>query len=862
MPPSWRLAFNNLARRPGRTFLMVGAVGLAAALIVAVSCAINSVRASLEQRLTRFVGASDARIIHPAAGRFSDGLLQTVGEWPEVARATGRLTASLSLERAGEPTEAEVTRRPRVAVNAIGVDFSLEPRFRQLDLTAGAMPESPDEVVLDPMAAERLGVQVGDHVTIPDADNAPNLRVAAVYHRQQLGLFQQSRAYLDRALLMRLGDHPGQLTSIQIILHDEEDVEAFCRRHEDQIPQTLSLEPAEMVRTGFNRRIRGSEVGLRIGTVLTFMSAAFIIVTGMTTGITERQREMALLRCLGAYPGHLFHTQLILGLLFGALGAIVGIPLGLGLAQLLVASFDEFLVAGLTIHRAGIVLALIGSLAAGLFGAIYPAVTSSRVPPLQAMTRQALPVRPISIVACAAAGAALIGAAILLGLPGDGQHRFWTYAVVGLPIAFLGWFLLGVPALVAVTYLLAPPLAALLRLPRDMLRGSMLTTPFRHGFTAGALMLGMAILVDAWACGISLLDDWIAQIRFADGFAARITGISPDEQQAIADLPFVDEVCPIGRIHAEIADRQIFGIKGISPPNVVCVGFDAERFFRMNRMDWAQGDPETAIPRLISGEGLIVADRFLTAKNIGVGEKLGLRVGRVTHEFEIVGVVGAAGLDIASQIFGIQTAYTEFALSCVFIDHDVMADVFDSRDIYLLQINLASDITDEEAARRIAEAAPGTFFRSGRWIKDTINEIMLGMLAVQSTVAFVALALASLAVGNVLAAHIHGRRYEFGVFRAAGAGRSTVLRLIMAEAAILAMTAATVGTAFGFHLAGMDVRLMHDLAGLPVRIGVPLGPIALGCAVLLALSLLAAVPSALGVLRHRPSALLAVGRND
>ncbi len=78
MLPSWRLALNSLTGRPARTVLMGGAVSLAASLIVAVSCAMTTAQASLEMGVTRFVGAADARIIHPGNGRFDDTLLETV----------------------------------------------------------------------------------------------------------------------------------------------------------------------------------------------------------------------------------------------------------------------------------------------------------------------------------------------------------------------------------------------------------------------------------------------------------------------------------------------------------------------------------------------------------------------------------------------------------------------------------------------------------------------------------------------------------------------------------------------------------------------------------------------------------------
>ena len=58
----WLLARNWLVGRRGRTALMIAAVALAASLVVAVSCSIGSVQASLEIGIVRILGATDARI--------------------------------------------------------------------------------------------------------------------------------------------------------------------------------------------------------------------------------------------------------------------------------------------------------------------------------------------------------------------------------------------------------------------------------------------------------------------------------------------------------------------------------------------------------------------------------------------------------------------------------------------------------------------------------------------------------------------------------------------------------------------------------------------------------------------------------
>lgn len=898
MLPSWRLALNTLAGRPVRTGLMIGAIAIAAALVMAIACAQATVQASMSHGITKFVGNTDARIIHQGNGRFEEPLLEQVRAWPEVDVASGRLGASLTLIHADGRTDPETGELLRITPTAIGVEFENETRFRIREITRGTFPAKPDEILIDEVTAEQLRTEVGDVLEIQRFGDPILLTVAGIFTRPRLGTIQRPLVEIDRTVLAEATDRPAELSAIVIILKDGVNVEAFCAAHQAELPGILSLEPAELVRSGFDRQIVASRLGLLVASIFSFISASFIIVTALTTSVTERQREMAVTRCIGASRGQLFGSQLMAGIVLAGAGAIIGVPLGIGLTAVLTWYFAEYLPAGLHVHALGLQLATIGSFGAGILGALYPAIMSSRVAPLQAMSIRAQPVRAMSIIICSMIGCAFIALQLGLFRITDPSDRFLAYVYAGLPCLLMGYFALAVPLLTLISTMISPVLSGALRLPAGMLGRSMRVMPFRQGFTAGALMVGTAILVSTWSNMTSILDDWLREIKFADGFAFRTAGISPAEQHAIASLPFVSDVCVISYLPVRVYDRQIFGVQGLAPPNVTCMGFDPDKFFAMNTVQWAAGDPANAIARLKDGTGLIVADRFLPTQKVKIGDTLTIGVGKTKKSFEIVGAVSSAGLDIATQSFGIRSQYMEFSISCVFVDQRVVEDVFDNRDVLIMQLNLksvgggdsavvplplrgeggvrremhdnaeshaasnaATSLTDEQILAAISEVAPGVMFHSGRWITKTINEVATAMMIVQSVVAFAALVLASLGVGNVILANIHGRRYEYGVLRAVGGHRSLLARLIFGEAIMLAITGALIGTLLGMHLAWVGVHHYRELAGLPLRLILPQWPTVFGWLTVIALTLLAALPGVWSVVRRQPAALLASGRN-
>src|SRR5690606_11097780 len=149
---------------------------------------------------------------------------------------------------------------------------------------------------------------------------------------------------------------------------------------------------------------------------------------------------------------------------------------------------------------------------------------------------------------------------------------------------------------------------------------------------------------------------------------------------------------------------------------------------------------------------------------------------------------------------------------------------FDNDDALMMQINLTDAVTDDEAQEAISAVAPGVRFRSGRWIMEMIKSVAVTMLNVQSAIAFAALILACIGVGNEIAANIHARGFEYGVLRAVGGQRSLLLRLIFGEAALLALGGAVTGTILGMHLGWVGTMFYRDLAGIDVVISFPAMP--------------------------------------
>jgi putative ABC transport system permease protein len=847
-----------LLGRRGRTALLVAAVALATSLVVAVTSGMRSAQDSLELSIARAMGETDARVVHRYAEPFEASLLDRVRAWPGVERAAPRLNGSITLVH---PDANDEDGRPRRAtVQARGVDPREDGFFREVEIERGRRIEADGEAVLDPKTAAALRAEPGATLRIQRFGKPVEVKVVGVYRRPALGALQRPVIEIALGTLSDATRREGKLTGISIALAEGVDVEAWCATHATELVDPMLCEPAERVRTGLDKQVAASEVSTLLATMIAFLSCAAIIATGMTTAVLEEMREMGIARAIGASRAQLFGAQLVVGGAIGLAGGLVGAPIGLGLVAILARIYAEYLKAGASVDLRGLAIALAAALGAGLVGALFPALRAARISPLAALAIRARPPQR-GAVWIAVAGAALCMAfwAALL-LPESRDTRFWLYAFGGLPLLHVAWFLLSVPILGIVARLASPVLERALGLPRGLLAASVARMPWRLGFTAGALMVAVSILVSTRSNGDAIIRDLRERVRFADGFIFCTSGLSKLDQARIAAIPGVAGALPIGYLPLKMAGEQVFGVEGLGPSNVVCVGFDPKPFLELNRLEWLQGSPDTAIPRLESGDAVLVAPEFLIAKKLGVGSTIRLGSGANEADFEIVGVVTAAGLDIATQTFGMRQIYMEQAVSCVFMDFSAVERHFKTREAFMMQLRL-DGVPDEAGDARlsdaIADAVPGAVFTSGRAIRGLVDEVGGTVLAVTAAVAFAALCLAAFGVGSVVAAGIDARRREFGVLRAVGGSTRTVVSLVLAETTLMALAALVSGTGLGLQLAWMGVSLYRDFAGLELAWVVPTAGIALGGAVVVAVALVAATPAVIRLARRPARELLA-----
>ena len=606
-----------------------------------------------------------------------------------------------------------------------------------------------------------------------------------------------------------------------------------------------------------------------LGSLVSMTAATFIVFSALSMGVTERQRTLAMMRAIGAYRSQLGRLVIIEGIVLAAAGVIAGIPLGMLWTKITVWKFPDLFAAGMTVSPGGLLLASLGSIIAALLASFLPAWQAMRVSPLEAMTPLAAPESRFGIFAFAAIGLVLVALdpLIMFGpLPRDAV--FYAHFAVGLPCDMIGYFLLA-PAFVWVTeWTVGPIVAAMFGVRFAILRQQLSGGIWRAAGTCAALMVGLAILVVLQTQGHTMLQGWKLPDKFPDIFIVsfKFGGMKPADQQKLDSVPGIrkGEIMPIAIASPEFGSN-IFSVAGaaVLPDATMFFGVDPDQSMHMMELDFRQGDPKSAAAMLKQGRHVIVTQEFHELKGLNVGDKIPLKTTRHgTVDYTIAGIVWSPGIDVIVSMFDMGRQFDQRTAASMFGTLDDAREDFGVDGVYLFAANLDLGVDKDKILDQVKQSVGAFGMRAGdiRHIKASIQEGFERLLLLVSTVAFCAMAVASLGVTNTIMASIRSRRWQFGVLRSIGVTRGGLLRLVLAEALLLGIVGCALGLIAGIEMSFDAHKLSLLILGYSPPIAVPWGIILIGTAVVLFVALIASVAPAITVARTEPLELLQAGR--
>jgi putative ABC transport system permease protein len=192
-----------------------------------------------------------------------------------------------------------------------------------------------------------------------------------------------ARVVIDPRVLPALLDAEGRLDRITAIPVPGTDLDELAARLRSSLPADLEVSSAKDAAAVTAQTVQVISEGVATATfafaALSAAVAALLVSNTLAILVTQRNRELALLRCVGlttAQAGRIVMLEAaMVGIAGAALGLVLGIPLSMVGASFIQPGAQWLMVGAAVLVGVGVTM----------FAAIVPAFRASRVPPLAAL---------------------------------------------------------------------------------------------------------------------------------------------------------------------------------------------------------------------------------------------------------------------------------------------------------------------------------------------------------------------------------------------------------------------------------------------------------------------------------------------
>jgi lipoprotein-releasing system permease protein len=268
-------------------------------------------------------------------------------------------------------------------------------------LAPAPRPVLPGILLGDELYARTLRVYMGSDVDVAcpmcgvgPSGPIPKMRSFRVAGHFYTGMyeFDSKLAYAPLADVQRFLDMQGEVTGVEIRTSDADRAPAIAQAISAVLGPGYEVRSWEELNRSLFMALKLEKIAMFV--VLTFIAlvASFSIVSNLIMLVTEKAREVAILKSMGARDGAILRVFIAEGLYIGLLGLGLGLALGIS-GCLLLARYglpldpDVYYIQRLPVVMRWGEIASVGLAAVGLccLATLYPAFLASRMRPVEGL---------------------------------------------------------------------------------------------------------------------------------------------------------------------------------------------------------------------------------------------------------------------------------------------------------------------------------------------------------------------------------------------------------------------------------------------------------------------------------------------
>lgn len=673
---------------------------------------------------------------------------------------------------------------PSVGSEWIGTKTIQDPPV----LVQGHAPAQRGEIAINQSAASKYHLALGETVKVVVAN-------ADVTSAQIVGIYRVSfdtggylGALFNRDQAMSLFTDGRHYSAVDIAARPGVSETALTARIAPLLPAGLEAKTGTQVRDADTAGVSsalGFVTYLLLGFgIIALLVGTFIIYNTFAMLVAQRQRELALLRAIGADRKQVRRSVVLEAAVIGFIGSLLGLAGGIGLALGLHKLLDSLNAGlpsgGMVVSARTVAVSIVIGTVVTVFAASAPARRAGRIAPVAAMRAEFASPSAASLRLRTAAGSVvgLLGLAATFGGLGTAKAG---------PAAMLTG--VGLVAVCAATMLLSPvfarvvidPLGRVLGRPfgvvGQLARTNAVRNPRRTAATAFALTLGLVLVAGIAVVGASmkasmnkLIDNTVTADYIVTTQAA--VELPLPAAEAVRRVPTVGSVTELHRLATQV--------DGVGRDGGAVDG----QLTDVARMKVEAGSAA------VSGRQMIVSRKVADERHWTMG---------TTHVLSVPGVA-----PIAVTVTGI---YADNQLIGPWM---VSGDVYRaltprnqwSDDVALVRARPGVDLT---TLRTDLEHATNAYYvvtiQDRDQFKGQVAGQINGLLGLLYGLLGLAIVIAVLGIINTQALSVIERRRELGMLRAVGMQRKQVRRTVYLESLLISVFGAglgvTVGVSFG-----------------------------------------------------------------
>ena len=360
------LIASNIRQRPTRTLISVAGIALGVLLVV-----LNTglVRGMLNDRIKRERGiGAEIQFTRKGSSVLSPSSVMSLD-----VRYGDRLSQIQGVKMVSPVGRYVQTGRSGLGFEQVdGIDFESYSAISGLRIVEGRIYGNENEVIIDEFKARQSNLGIGSEIQV----FGRKMKVAGIYAPESGARIKMNLTDLQNFLTAE-----NKCTFIMIKVDDPNQEQTVQKRINNELPGNIVLLTRDIA-TGFGRAIPGIDTFVRAVLVLSTIVSMLVILLAMYTTITERTREIGILKSLGASNSYIISVIEKEALVISLIGVITG------MAAALLAGWG--IVKGTTLqlefHWTWLLSAALIGLCGGALGALYPAIRAADQDPVKALS--------------------------------------------------------------------------------------------------------------------------------------------------------------------------------------------------------------------------------------------------------------------------------------------------------------------------------------------------------------------------------------------------------------------------------------------------------------------------------------------